>query len=219
MKKILSLIVCSVCCGVAVAQTYSLQQLKDSALHNNIAIRNARHSVDAAQQQRKEAFTKYFPNISGTGLWFNANKGMAETSINPSEVIPSSLAPVMAQVLPAEALMALANPISISMMKNGTIAGGEDHRAILLAARLARGEDAYRGSGGGTAGRYCQGCRCGRTCWRSPAQRPVAGTATPERRRESEAETAERHLYRQASAHTVLWAVRYDLHRQRSRPL
>ena len=123
MKKILSLIVCSVCCGVAVAQTYSLQQLKDSALHNNIAIRNARHSVDAAQQQRKEAFTKYFPNISGTGLWFNANKGMAETSINPSEVIPSSLAPVMAQVLPAEALMALANPISISMMKNGTIAG------------------------------------------------------------------------------------------------
>ena len=123
MKKILSLIVCSVCCGVAVAQTYSLQQLKDSALHNNIAIRNARHSVDAAQQQRKEAFTKYFPNISGTGLWFNANKGMAETSINPSEVIPSSLTPVLAQFLPTDALMALANPISISMMKNGTIAG------------------------------------------------------------------------------------------------
>ena len=57
MKKILSLIVCSVCCGVAVAQTYSLQQLKDSALHNNIAIRNARHSVDAAQQQ--QALSRY----------------------------------------------------------------------------------------------------------------------------------------------------------------
>jgi outer membrane protein TolC len=139
MKKILSLIVCSVCCGVAVAQTYSLQQLKDSALHNNIAIRNARHSVDAAQQQRKEAFTKYFPNISGTGLWFNANKGMAETSINPSEVIPSSLTPVLAQVLPTEALMALANPISISMMKNGTIAGVTAVQPVFAGGQIING--------------------------------------------------------------------------------
>ena len=102
-------------------QTYTLQQIKDSALHNNIAIRNARHSIDAAQQQRKEAFTKYFPNVSGTGLWFNANKGMAQTTINPSEVIPSSLVSSLATSLPVEALAALANPISISMMKNGTI--------------------------------------------------------------------------------------------------
>ena len=54
----------------ASAQTYTLSQLKDSALNNNIAIRSARHSIDAAQHQRKEAFSKYFPNVSGTGLWF-----------------------------------------------------------------------------------------------------------------------------------------------------
>ena len=60
------------------AQTYTLEQLKDSALNNNIAIRSARYNLDAAQQQRKEAFTKYFPNVSGTGLWFNADKGMAK---------------------------------------------------------------------------------------------------------------------------------------------
>ena len=99
----------------------TLQQIKDSALHNNIAIRNAQLSIEAAQQQRKEAFTKYFPNVSGTGLWFNANKGMAQTTINPSEVIPSSLASMLASSLPAEALAALASPISVSMMKNGTI--------------------------------------------------------------------------------------------------
>ena len=46
------------------AQTYSLQQLKDSALHNNFAIRKARFDISAAQQQRREAFTKYFPNVS-----------------------------------------------------------------------------------------------------------------------------------------------------------
>ena len=132
-------------------QTYTLQQIKDSALHNNIAIRNARHSIDAAQQQRKEAFTKYFPNVSGTGLWFNANKGMAQTTINPSEVIPSSLVSSLATSLPVEALAALANPISISMMKNGTIgslmavqpvfAGGQ----IINGNKLAKvGEDVSR---------------------------------------------------------------------------
>ncbi len=122
MKKILAIIVCSVCCDfVAAQQAYTLEQIKDSALHNNIAIRHARHSIDAAEEQRKEAFTKYFPNVSGTGLWFNANQGMAQASINPSEMVPASLASTLATMLPAEALVALANPISISMMKNGTI--------------------------------------------------------------------------------------------------
>ena len=131
--------------------TYTLQQIKDSALHNNIAIRNARHGIEAAQQQRKEAFTKYFPNVSGTGLWFNANKGMAQTTINPSEKISPELGGTLAKMLPAEALAALSNPISISMMKNGTIgaltavqpvfAGGQ----IINGNKLAKvGEDVSR---------------------------------------------------------------------------
>ena len=102
-------------------RVFTLQQLKDSALHNNIAVRNAQHGIDAAKEQRKEAFTKYFPNVSGTGLWFNANKGMAQTTITPSEVVPSDLATALATMLPAASLASLANPISVSMMKNGTI--------------------------------------------------------------------------------------------------
>ena len=105
----------------ASAQTYTLEQIKDSALQNNFAIRSAKYGVEAAQQQRKEAFTKYFPSVSGTGVWFNANKGMAQTTINPSESITPELGAALAQSLPQEALAALANPISISMMKNGTI--------------------------------------------------------------------------------------------------
>ena len=86
MKKIFAIIVCAACCdSVAAQQTYTLQQIKDSALQNNIAIRTAQHDIQAANQQRKEAFTKYFPNVSGTGLWFNANKGMAETTLNLGE--------------------------------------------------------------------------------------------------------------------------------------
>ena len=119
MKKILSLIVMG-CALSASAQTYTLEQIKDSALRNNIAIRSAKYNIATAQQQRKEAFTKYFPHVSGTGLWFNANKGMAQTTLNLSESISPELGAVLAQSLPPEALAALGNPVSISMMKNGT---------------------------------------------------------------------------------------------------
>lgn len=139
------------CALSASAQTYTLEQIKDSALHNNITIRSAKYNIDAARQQRKEAFTKYFPSVSGTGLWFNANKGMAQTTINPSAGISPELGAALAQSLPQEALAALGNPVSISMMKNGTIgsltalqpvfAGGQ----IINSNKLAKvGEDVSR---------------------------------------------------------------------------
>ena len=140
------------CCITAISQPqYSLQQLKDSALHNNIAIHSAELSIDAAREQRKEAFTKYFPNISGTGLWFNANRGMAKMEMNPSEMIPAEMGAMLSQMLPAQALAALANPVSMTMMKKGTIgslmavqpvfAGGQ----IVNGNKLAKvGEDVSR---------------------------------------------------------------------------
>ena len=150
MKKILSLIALGFSLSVS-AQTYTLEQIKDSALSNNIAIRSAKFNIETAQQQRKEAFTKFFPNVSGTGLWFNANHGMAQTTLNLSENISPELAAALAQSLPPEALAALGNPISISMMKNGTIgslmavqpvfAGGQ----IINGNKLAKvGEDVSR---------------------------------------------------------------------------
>jgi len=139
MKKIISIIVCSVCCGLATAQTYTLEQLKDSALRNNIAIRKAHLDINAAQQQRKEAFTNYFPSVSGTGLWFNANKGMAKMNVNPSEFITPELGASLAQTLPAEALAALGSPISMSMMKNGTIAGVTAVQPIFAGGQIING--------------------------------------------------------------------------------
>ena len=151
MKKIFLCVFVSLCSVNVQAQTYTLQQLKDSAMRNNIAVRTARLDIDAAQQQRRETFTNYFPNVSGTGLWFNANKGMAKTELNLSEQITPELGMALAQALPTEALAALGNPVSISMMKNGTIgslmavqplfAGGQ----IINGNKLAKvGEDVSR---------------------------------------------------------------------------
>lgn len=114
MKKIIAIIALyTVCCDMVVAQrAYTLEQMLDSARHNNIAVRSARHNVEAASQQRKEAFTKYFPNVSGTGLWFNANKGMAETDIMG---------------------------MSVSMLKNGTIAGVSATQPVFAGGQIING--------------------------------------------------------------------------------
>ncbi len=125
MKKISALIVCLVCCCTATSQrTYTLEQLKDSALHHNIAIRHAQHSIEAAIEQRKEAFTKYFPNVSAMGLRFSASKHLAKMSFKPVDMLPKSVEPFMAalsEMLPANTLSVLTDPISFAMIKNATI--------------------------------------------------------------------------------------------------
>ena len=135
-----SLTIIALCCAMsASAQTYTLSQLKDSALNNNIAIRSAKHSIDAAEQQRKEAFSKYFPNVSGTGFWFNADKGMAKMDVNPSEYISPELGASLAQILPPEALAALGSPTSISMLKNGTVAGITAVQPVFAGGQIVNG--------------------------------------------------------------------------------
>lgn len=104
-------------------RVYTLEQLKDSARHNNIALHNARLSVEEASELRKEAHTKFFPSVSASAMTFTANRGMAKMNVNPQEIIPSSLTPALSTTLPTEALVALQDPISLSLLKNGTIAG------------------------------------------------------------------------------------------------
>ena len=144
MKKSIIVIICFVCCNTVAAQTYTLEQLKDSARHNNIALRNAQRSVASAAQQRKEAFTKYFPTVSGTGFWFNANKGMARMDVNPSQIIPAEVGAAMAQQFPAEALAALQSPISMSMLKNGTVAGVNAVQPVFAGGQIVNGNKLAR---------------------------------------------------------------------------
>ena len=139
MKKIAVLFLCSVCCNFVAAQTYTLEQLKDSALQHNVAIRTARLDVAAAQQQRREAFTNFFPTLSATGLTFNANRGMAKMEIDPSEIITPSMATMLSLMLPAQELAALGSPLGISMMKNGTLAGITAMQPLFAGGQIVNG--------------------------------------------------------------------------------
>ena len=138
MKKVSYIIALLVSLPMS-AQTYSLDQILDSARQNNIALRTARHNIEAAQQQRKEAFTKYFPKVSAEGAWFNATKDMAEMTVNLSEMLSPQVAADLAQVLPASALAALATPTSISMLKDGVLAGVTAVQPVFAGGQILNG--------------------------------------------------------------------------------
>ena len=129
----------------ATAQTYTVQQLVDSALANNYATSSAQLGIEAAEQQRKEVFTKFFPMVSATGLWFNANQGMAKIEVDPKSFIPQEMQQTMAayaQMLPPEiinALTPLASPVSMSMMKNGTIASVMAVQPVFMGGQIVNG--------------------------------------------------------------------------------
>ena len=122
----------------------SLEQLKDSARQNNIAMQRASLDMQAAQHQRKEAWTKFFPNVSLSGFTFNANRGMAKMNMNPSEMIPPELGAVMAQSFPPEALASLASPISMTMMKSGTIASLTAVQPVYAGGQIVNGNKLAR---------------------------------------------------------------------------
>lgn len=86
MKKIISLVLVGcVSCNIIAAQdssSYSLSQILDSARNNNLAMRNADRSISCAQELRKEAFTKYFPSVSGSAIWFDVSKSLISTEVS-----------------------------------------------------------------------------------------------------------------------------------------
>lgn len=67
--------------GILGAQRLSLQECRDMALATNAKLRTASNAVDAAEETRREAFTKYFPEVSASGMAFRANRNIIEFGI------------------------------------------------------------------------------------------------------------------------------------------
>lgn len=75
------------CAGnVAAAQTaadsvYTLQQCKELALSNNADIQTAENNLKAAIETRKEAFTKYFPEVSAGASAFKTHNDVLQYNV------------------------------------------------------------------------------------------------------------------------------------------
>lgn len=68
------------------SQTLSLQQCQQMAHNHNIALRTARNNITMAEEQKKEAFTNYFPTISASGLAFAANKNQISYNLGDMQL-------------------------------------------------------------------------------------------------------------------------------------
>lgn len=121
-------------------QVLSLQQVKEQALAHNISIRTAEDAVREAREQKKEAFTSFFPQISATGMGFKTNTDMLKTSINTASLLPSSLAtalpPALAGMIPPT--------LSFSMLDRGLMAGVAAIQPVFAGGRIINGNKLAR---------------------------------------------------------------------------
>ena len=60
----------------------TLEQCKELVLKNNLLLQNSRDKIETASLVSKNAFTKYFPNISAEGFAFRTNKGALQYTID-----------------------------------------------------------------------------------------------------------------------------------------
>ena len=60
------------------SMSYTLDECINEAVKNNLALRNAENQIAMTGEQRKEAYTKYFPTISATGAGFISNQGLIQ---------------------------------------------------------------------------------------------------------------------------------------------
>lgn len=94
MKTIYKTIICIAALGAgagigwaaepseAVTDTvYSLDECKRMAVANNADIRVADNNLRAAIETRREAFTKYFPQVSAGGSWFKTHNDVVQYNV------------------------------------------------------------------------------------------------------------------------------------------
>ncbi len=80
MKMFICLLVFITTGAITNAQTISLDSCKRLALENNNRIKEAVMDIEAAEQQKKEALTNYFPKVSASALALRAENYLIEAS-------------------------------------------------------------------------------------------------------------------------------------------
>jgi len=151
MKNIVISILLVITIFPAFAQeALTLQQCMELALKNNAKAKNAELSVEQAREQKKEAFTNYFPSIGLSGTGFQTNKPMMSLEMD----IASMITPMMSAITPAimwaiqqgipldpNTLAALGNsdPIKIEALKNGLIGGVMATQPIFVGGQIVNG--------------------------------------------------------------------------------
>lgn len=127
-------------------QHLTLEQVQQLAVEHNINMRTADNSIQQAIEQKKEAYTLYFPTISATGFGFKVNHDMIRKDISTSD-FTSSLAqaisqnPSLAALAPALAplMQMIPSTIPIGLMNHGVMSGIEAVQPVFAGGQIVNG--------------------------------------------------------------------------------
>lgn len=114
----------------------SLDSCKALALRNNLEIKNAALDVEAAQEVKKQAFTKYFPNVSAMAGGYYAAKPLIEYGIDD---IGNAQARQWLHNLYFEYGAAMGLPDRISMCENGVMTGAMVVQPLYMGGQIVNG--------------------------------------------------------------------------------
>jgi len=118
------------------AQTLSLDSCKALALQNNLTLKNAALDVAAAQEVKKLAFTKYFPNVSAIAGGYYAAKPLFEYGIDNIE---NASARQFLHNLYYEYGAAMGLPDRISLCENGLMVGATVVQPVYMGGQIVNG--------------------------------------------------------------------------------
>ena len=118
------------------AQTLTLDSCKALALQNNLTLKNAALDVEAAQEVKKQAFTKYFPNVSAIAGGYYAAKPLFEYGIDNIE---NASARQFLHNLYYEYGAAIGLPDRISLCENGLMVGATVVQPVYMGGQIVNG--------------------------------------------------------------------------------
>lgn len=116
--------------------TYSLEHCRQIALENNIRIRNGSLEVEASEQTRKAAFTKYFPTVSASGVMLKFNDPLISIDIQGGNLPVYNGDP---STLPFATEFAYFPGASVAMMENLTAGMITATQPVFAGGRLING--------------------------------------------------------------------------------
>lgn len=100
----------------------TLEQCTEMAVNYNASLKNARNGAQIAAEVRKEAFTKYFPEIAATGMGIIANHDMVQYDVD----------------LPLLQQMGI-GPFSLGFMKKAKTAGVQALQPVFTGGQIVNG--------------------------------------------------------------------------------
>ena len=117
-------------------QNLSLDSCLHLALKNNAKVRNAELDVEAAKEVKRQAFTKYFPQVSAIGIGYHAVSPLLEYGIN--DIDNAGLRNLL-NLIYTEYGQALGFPRSISLLDNGAAIGHLAVQPLFMGGQIVNG--------------------------------------------------------------------------------